>query len=109
MSRDDFDLGDFGDLDSELPATDDAFLPPDTTPPSPRQPRNTTFLLIAVTLVILFILGLVALAAVMLQQVRQQNDYQTQVALIQKTNDFVNTAVHATETAKAWTATPSPT
>src|SRR5437763_16751827 len=100
MSRDDFDLGDFGDLDSELPATDDAFLPPDTTPPSPREPRNTTFLLVAVVLVILFILGLVGIAAVVIG-IQGQNVILTQtVAAIQATNHFVETAVAATATAK---------
>lgn len=109
MSRDDFDLGDFGDLDSELPATDDAFLPPDTTPPAPRQPRNTTFLLIAVILVILFILGLVGIAAVVINNQTVQQSFQKTSLAIQMTNDFVNTAVAATSTAKSWTATPSPT
>src|SRR5258708_21124903 len=103
MSRDDFDLGDFGDLDSELPATDDAFLPPDTTPPSPRQPRNTTFLLIAVILVILFILGLVGIAAVVLNGVHSPGDFNTQGAVIQRTNHYVNTTVHTTQTPKAST------
>jgi cytoskeletal protein RodZ len=109
MSRDDFDLDDFGDLEEPSFPEDNAdFLPPDNMPPE-RPPRNTTFLLIAVVLVVLFLLGLGIVAFVVFNTRGTQVAYEQTSTSIGATNAAVETAIHATETAKAWTATPSPT
>src|SRR5690348_17192349 len=103
MSRDDFDLDDFGDLEEPSFPDDNAdFLPPDNIPPE-RAPRNTTFLLVAVILVIIFLLGLGIVAFVVFNNKGTQVAYEQTSESIRLTNAAVETAIHATETAKAWT------
>src|SRR4051812_17412921 len=108
VDRNQFDLDDFGDLDDPSFADEGEFLPPD--PGSSGGPRrNTTFLLIAVALVVLFLLGLAGIVIVIIGGQGAETARQTQVAAIELTNHFVETAVAATQTAKSWTATPTPT
>src|ERR1041385_5277407 len=108
MSRDDFDLGDFGDLEEpSFPDDDSNLLPPDTPPE--RPPRNTTFLLVAVALVVIFLLGLGGIALFVIGQQGQQLAYNETSTAIAATNNFVGTAIAATATAKSWTATPTST
>src|SRR5258708_1184200 len=110
MSRDDFDMGSFGDLEEPSFSDNEAdFLPPDTPSPRGTPPRNTTFLIVAVALVVIFILGLVGIALFAISNSNQQAAYDATAAAIKSTNDFVSTAIHATETAKAWSPTPTPT
>jgi cytoskeletal protein RodZ len=108
MSRDDFDLGDFGDLEEpSFPDDDSNLLPPDTPPE--RPPRNTTFLIVAVALVVIFLLGLAGIAIAVLNNSTNEGIRQQTEAAIVATNQFVGTAIAGTATAKSWTATPSPT
>src|SRR5258707_5009138 len=103
MSRDDFDLRDFGEMDEpSFPADDAEFLPPDSAPSGGGAPRNTTFLIVAVVLVIVFILGLAGIALVIINQQQTQIAYNQTATIIALTNNYVQTAIHATETAKAW-------
>src|SRR6266404_6963867 len=102
MSRDDFDLGDFGDLEEpSFPDDDSNLLPPDVPPE--RPPRNTTFLIVAVALVIIFLLGLVGIVLFVLNQNTIEVAFNGTRTAIAVTNDFVGTAIAATATAKSWT------
>ncbi|MEP7287627.1 MAG: hypothetical protein ABI947_17880 [Chloroflexota bacterium] len=108
MSRDDFDLDDFGDLEEpQFPEDDDDLLPPEPSADRPR--RNTTFLLIAVVLVIIFLLALGAIAFFASVSATAEQTRVAQVQSIQQTNDAIGTAIQGTIIAKSWTPTPSPT
>jgi len=113
MSRYEFDLGDFGDLDesSSFPTEEDAeFLPPDNMGgPSERPPRNTTFLIIAIVLVLLFLGALGGIAALVLNQSEIQRQTSGTAQAVLATNTQVQAFIFATQTAKAWTKTPTPT
>src|SRR6185503_5391465 len=106
MSRDDFDLGDFGDLEEpSFPDDDSNLLPPEAAPE--RPPRNTTFLIVAVALVIIFLLGLAGIAlAIISGQGEADKREQTRVA-IELTNQYVGTAIAGTATAKSYSPTPT--
>ena len=60
-------------------------------------------------LVIVFLLGLAGLAWLVVQNAQNTTNYNNTVAAIKQTNDQVQTAIAATQTAKSWTFTPSPT
>ncbi len=106
MSRDEFDLGDFGEEPS-FPE-DEAFLPPDTPPPG-SGPRNMTFVILAVALVIIFLLGLGAIVvSILVNQPKDVAFIQTSTS-IALTNQAVILQVTATAVASAWTKTPTPT
>src|SRR5260221_10274264 len=110
MSRDDFDLSDFGEMDEPAFSEDDAeFLPPDTAPSGGRAPRNTTFLIVAVILVIVFILGIVGIVAVIIKQQGDAISLNATATEIARANAIVNTSIAATMIPKSWTPTPSPT
>jgi len=109
MDRDDFDLGDFGDLEEpSFPDDDSNLLPPDS-PSGGRAPRNTTFLIVAVALVVIVLLGLAGIAIFVIGNGTQQLAFQQTSTTIAMTNEYVGTAIAATATAKSWTATPTPT
>ncbi len=112
MSRDEFDLGDFGDLEepsSFLPSEEDAeFLPPDTGP-SERPPRNTTFLIIAIILVLLFLGALGGIAFLVIKGGDDAAKTQQTAVAIYATNTQVQAWINGTATAKSYTATPTPT
>ncbi|HLY26640.1 MAG TPA: hypothetical protein VKQ72_09895, partial [Aggregatilineales bacterium] len=106
MSRDEFDLGDFGDEPS-FPE-DAAFLPPDT-PPASRPPRNNTFVILAVALVIIFLLGLVLIVFSIAGNntaIVSDNMTRTSIAL---TNQNTFLQLTGTAIALSWTPTPTPT
>jgi hypothetical protein len=110
VDRNQFDLDDFGDLDDPSFSDSNAdFLPPDEAVPSEQPRRNTTFVVIAIGLVILFLLGLLGVAFFIYTTSEQQKAYDATATNIAVTNQFVEAAIAATSTAKSWTATPSPT
>jgi hypothetical protein len=110
VDRNQFDLDDFGDLDDPSFSDPNAdFLPPDEGVPAEAPRRNTTFVIIAIGLVILFLLGLLGVAFFIIQNNAAQEAYNQTATVISVTNQFVQAAIAATETAKSWTATPSPT
>ncbi len=107
MSRDDFDLGDFGDFE-EPSFPEEEFLPPEEAP-APRAQRNVAFLAVAALLVLLFLLGLGGVATLIIRQNEEALAYTQTVGAIYQTNTAVAMIAQATATAKAWTPTPSPT
>jgi hypothetical protein len=109
MSRDDFDLDDFDEFEEPgFPEEDEAFLPPEETP-SERPRRNTTFLIVATILVLVFILALGGATLYIIGSNERERERLLTIEAIYKTNTAVAIAINATETAKAWTATPSNT
>src|SRR5579859_7255416 len=106
MSRDEFDLGDFGDEPS-FPE-DEAFLPPDT-PPAGRSPRNSTFVILAVALVVIFLLGLGAIVISILVGRPGDIAFSGTSTSVKLTNDAVMFQLTATSIALTWTKTPTPT
>jgi len=86
----------------------EAFLPPDETP-SERPRRNTTFLVVATILVIVFILALGGATFFIIRTNEDAAIREQTIQAIYKTNTAVAIAIQATETAKAWTPTPSNT
>src|SRR5262245_39238868 len=108
MSRDDFDLDDFGDFEEPSFPEEEEFLPPEQVPPE-RPQRNTAFLIIAVLLVLVFLIGLGVTAKVIIDNNEDQLHRQQTIDAVFQTNTAVGIALFGTQTAKAWTPTPSPT
>ena len=61
------------------------------------------------SIVAAFIIGLLMTLGIVANANSQQHSYNQTATAIQQTNWFVETAIHETETAKAWTPTPSST
>src|SRR5262249_34633638 len=57
----------------------------------------------------IFLVGVMMILGIAANSNVQQNAYDHTATMIAQTNFFVQTAIHATETAKAWTQTPTPT
>jgi hypothetical protein len=105
----DFDLGDFGDFDQpSLPDADADFSPAGNTP-SQGQPRNNTFLIVAIALVIIFLLGLGLIAFFVVKTSGDDANNRATAAAIQLTNDVIGTDIAGTATAKSYSPTPTPT
>jgi len=111
MNRNDFPgLDDDFENDELSPFEDDTeLLPPDAAAATGRPPRNTTFLIIAALLVLLFIGALVGIAALVIANNDAVVKAKQTADAIYATNTAVQIAINATETAKSWTKTPTPT
>jgi hypothetical protein len=107
MSRDDFDLGDFGDIE-EPSFPEDEFLPPEEAPVA-RPQRNVVFLVIAILLVLLFLFGLFGITSLVISNQATLAAYTQTAGAVYLTNTAVAVALNATNTANAWTKTPTPT
>jgi hypothetical protein len=71
--------------------------------------RSRTFIIGLFTLIALLVVGLILILFAAAEIGRRNELYRQTVEAVRATNDFVNTAVAGTATAKSWTLTPSNT
>jgi hypothetical protein len=109
MANDDFDLSDFGTFDEpQLSPEQEGEVPP--IPEPPRQAgRNTTFVIGAIVGIIVFVLALCLVAYFIFNQAQQVSVAYITQTYVASANAAVETSIAMTQTAKAWSPTPSDT
>lgn len=109
-NTDNFDLGSFDDFDepsfTSSNLTDDIDLTP-TDVVTTQGGRNTRFIVLASILVLLIMLGAVGIILLAIDQSRKQESYQQTVVAVLATNTQQAIFRALTETANAWTDTPT--
>lgn len=109
-NTDNFDLGDFDNFDEPTFAgsgfTDEIDLTPSEVITT-QGGRNTRFVVLATVLVLLILLGAVGIILLAIDQGRKQTEFAGTAAAIYATNTQVAIYNFQTQTAAAWTKTPT--
>jgi hypothetical protein len=109
-NTDNFDLGDFDNFDEPTFAgsgfTDEIDLTPSEVITT-QGGRNTRFVVLATVLVLLILLGAVGIILLAIDQGRKQSEFAGTAAAIYATNTQVAIFNFQTQTAAAWTDTPT--
>lgn len=110
-NTDNFDLGDFDNFDEPTFAGGSGFTDEiDLTPSeviTTQGGRNTRFVVLATVLVLLILLGAVGIILLAIDQGRKQSEFAGTAAAIYATNTQVAIYNFQTQTAAAWTKTPT--